>query len=126
LCSLPDSWDSLVVAIGSNVTTLQFDEIVSSLLAEEMRRKNMEGENGDALSVRGQSENINKNNSLSGRSKSIGRSKSPRKPIKVCWKCGKEGQFKRDCKSKSPEKGKRSNDSPSVEGKPTSDEGGNV
>ena len=43
LGSLPDSWDRLVIAIGSNATTLQFDEIVSSLLSEEMRRKNMEG-----------------------------------------------------------------------------------
>src|SRR3984885_4057998 len=37
LCSLPDSWDSLVIAIGGNATTLQFDEIVSSLFTEEMR-----------------------------------------------------------------------------------------
>ena len=51
LCSLPDSWYSLVIAIGSNATTLQFDEIVSSLLMKEMRRKNMESQNGDALSV---------------------------------------------------------------------------
>ena len=42
LCSLPDSWDSLVIEIGSSATALQFDEIVSSLLMEEMRRKNME------------------------------------------------------------------------------------
>ena len=35
LCSLPDSWDSLVIAIGSNATALQFDEIVSSLLTED-------------------------------------------------------------------------------------------
>eukprot|EP00253_Pinus_taeda_P028998 PITA_28998 len=50
LCSLPYSWDSLVIAIGSNATALQFDEIVLSLLTEEMRRKNMESQNGDALS----------------------------------------------------------------------------
>ena len=34
---LPDSWDSLVVAIGSNMTALKFEEVVSSLLSEEMR-----------------------------------------------------------------------------------------
>ena len=37
LFSQPDSWDSLVIAIGSNTTTLNFDEIVSALLSEEMR-----------------------------------------------------------------------------------------
>ena len=92
LCSLPNSWDSLVIAIGSNTTALQFDEIVSSLLMEEMRLKNMESQNGDALSIRGRSQNKNRNNSSSGTSKYRGRSKSPRKPIKVvCWKCEKEG-----------------------------------
>ena len=39
------------------------------------------------------SSNINKNKSLSGRSKSRGRSKSPGKPIEVCWKCRKEGHL---------------------------------
>eukprot|EP00253_Pinus_taeda_P033190 PITA_33190 len=52
LCSLPYSLDSLVVAIGSNATALQFDEIVSALLTEEMRWKNMESQNGNSLSVR--------------------------------------------------------------------------
>jgi hypothetical protein len=42
LCSLPDSWDSLAMAIGSNTTSLNFYEVVSSLLSEEMRRKDME------------------------------------------------------------------------------------
>eukprot|EP00253_Pinus_taeda_P003222 PITA_03222 len=37
LCSLPDSWDSLVIAIGRNANALQFYEIVSALLTEEMR-----------------------------------------------------------------------------------------
>jgi len=44
----------------------------------------------------------------------------------VCWKCKKEGHYKRNCKSKSPDKGKGSNDAPSAEAKTTSDEGGDV
>ena len=55
LCSLLDSWDSLIVAIGSNTTSLKFEEVVSSLLSEEMRRKNMEGHSIDALFARGHS-----------------------------------------------------------------------
>ena len=35
--SLLDLWDSLVVAIGSNTTSLNFEEVVSSLFSEEMR-----------------------------------------------------------------------------------------
>eukprot|EP00253_Pinus_taeda_P005532 PITA_05532 len=95
LCSLPDSWDSLVIAIGSNETSLQFDEIVSALLTEEMRQKNMESQNGDALSV-------------------------------VCWKCGKEGHFKRDYKSKDHDKGKGSDEALFIEVKTNSDGGGDV
>eukprot|EP00253_Pinus_taeda_P012440 PITA_12440 len=87
LCSLPYSWDSLVITIGSNATALNFDEIVSSLLMEEMRRKNIESQNGDALS---------------------------------------EGHYKRDYKSKAPDKGKGSNEAPSAEGKTTLDEGRDV
>jgi hypothetical protein len=33
--SLTYSWDSLVVAIGINITTLSFDDVISSLLSKE-------------------------------------------------------------------------------------------
>jgi hypothetical protein len=53
LCSLPDSWDSLIVAMGSNTNALNFDEVVSSLLLEEMRWKNIEGQRMNTLFARG-------------------------------------------------------------------------
>jgi len=48
------------------------------------------------------------------------------KYVKVRCKCGKEGHYKKDCKSKTPKKGKGYDDSPSVEVKNTSNEGGDV
>ena len=55
-----------------------------------------------------------------------GRIKSPGKFVKVCWKCGNEGNYKKDCSSKVPEKGKGYDDAPSAEEKSTSDKGGDV
>jgi hypothetical protein len=76
LCSLLDSWDSLVMAIWSNTTTLALEDVVSSLLLKEMRRKNMEGSTKDDLVVRGQPVDKGKGK-LSGRKcKSKGRYKS--------------------------------------------------
>jgi hypothetical protein len=44
LCYLPDSWDNLVVAIGSTTqSTLKYEDVVASLLSEEMRWKSMDG-----------------------------------------------------------------------------------
>jgi hypothetical protein len=42
LFSLPYSWDSLVVAIGINTTTMKFDDVILYLLSKDMGRKNME------------------------------------------------------------------------------------
>jgi hypothetical protein len=77
LCYFPNSWDILVMAIGSNTTTIMLEYVVTSLLSEEMRRKNMEGSTKDALVVRSQSVDRDKGK-FSGRNfKSKGRSKSP-------------------------------------------------
>jgi hypothetical protein len=38
LCSLSDSWDNLVVTIGTTTqSTLKYEDVVASLLSEEMR-----------------------------------------------------------------------------------------
>ena len=107
LCSLPDSWDNLVVAIGSSTkSALKFEDIVSSLLSEKMRRKYIESQNVDALSVRS-GHPKERRRYIGGRSKSRGRSKSPGDPLKKrCWKFSKPGHFKRNCRSKSVERGK--------------------
>jgi hypothetical protein len=55
----------------------------------------MEGQSTDTLLERGCSHEINRSKFSSGRSKSKGRSKSPRKFVKVCWRCGKEGHYKK-------------------------------
>jgi hypothetical protein len=41
------------VDIGSNTNSLKFDEVVSYLMSEEMRRKNMEGHSTYTLFARG-------------------------------------------------------------------------
>ena len=59
LCSLPDSWDHLVMAIKSMTTKLKMDEVVATLLSEEMWKKSSKATK-EALSVRGRSKEKSK------------------------------------------------------------------
>ena len=83
LSSLLDSWDNLDVAIGSSTkSALKFEDIVSFLLSEEMRRNSIESQNVDALLVRS-GHPKERRRYTGGRSKSRGRSKSPGDPLKT-------------------------------------------
>jgi hypothetical protein len=127
LCSLLDSWDNLVVAIGSTTqSTLKYEDVVSSLLSEEMRQKSMDSHNTYALFIRGRTQDRNPGKPLGGRSKSTGRSKSPGKSLRKCWKCGKTWHYKKDCKSKKVEKPKGSDSTSFTEAKTSTEKGGDV
>jgi hypothetical protein len=79
-----------------------------------MRWKIMDGHNTNALSVRGHTQDRNPGNYFWGGSKSTGRSKSPGKYLRKCWKCGKIGHYKKYCKSKKVDKLKRSDSTSST------------
>ena len=52
LCSLQNSWDHLVMALGNTIVTFLMDDVVSALLSEETRRKSLDSAK-EALAVRG-------------------------------------------------------------------------
>ena len=85
----------------------------------------MEGQSTNTLFARGCSQERNRSNFSSGIFESKGISKSLRKFVKVCWRCGKEGNYKKKCRSK-VEKKKGYEEAPSTEENTSKEEGGDV
>jgi len=94
LCSLPESWDHFVTSLSiSSSETIEFDDLVASLLSEETRRRShLETSTSEAMMVRGRSKERRSSRPSDSRSKSKG------KKSKVnCWFRGKLGHLKKDC-----------------------------
>ena len=130
LCSFPDSWNNLVVAIWINNTTLKLDDVVATLLSEEMRWKNTKGLTPEAPSVRGRPIIKNKGKHFSGRSKSRGKSRSRSTSLvqstRRFWTCVNPRKYKKKCKSKGVSTSKDYKETQSTERKLTQDEKGDV
>ncbi|KAK2973517.1 hypothetical protein RJ640_010572 [Escallonia rubra] len=106
-------WNNLVTTLSNSTIsgTLTLNDVVSSVMNDEMRRKTIgDGiSSSTALSVESRGKQNNKQNNRGenptrGRSKSRGKSKSKGKTI-VCWNCNKEGHKKNDCTEPKKKKG---------------------
>ena len=112
LCSISDSWNNFVMAVSNSSSNakLVFDEVVGTILSEDMRRKSTGECSNAALTVetRGRSKERRRSKS---RSKSQGRSTSKGKL--ECWYCGKKGHIKRDCWNRKGNESSNNNESTS-------------
>ena len=106
LCSLPDSWDPIVIAVStsnSSKSKLVYDEVMATLLSEDMQTSNKESSSGETLTTfstknRRRSQNRGSNNRHI-RSKSARHLKLGERKGGDCWFYGKIGHVKKECRA---------------------------
>lgn len=82
-----------MIIIGSTTTTFKMEDVVGSMLSEELRRSFFEMVK-EALVAHGRTMDKGKKKDTKGNLKSLERSMSPGKNSKVkCWNCNKSNHF---------------------------------
>ncbi|MCO5579489.1 hypothetical protein L7F22_033344 [Adiantum nelumboides] len=102
LCSLPPSWDTFCTAISNSApaTGLVYNDVIGSLLTEEICQKSMESTTHGAAHVttsgkpRGRTQKRDKS-----KEHTRSQSRNPKKDIE-CYYCGKLGHIAKDCRSR--------------------------
>ena len=82
LCSLPKSWNSLVIAMSNSIfgsNTLKFDDVINVILSEETCRKILGGStSGSALNAKSRGRTTKRENNSGNQGKSKKKSKRKR------------------------------------------------
>lgn len=107
LGQLPESWNGTVTAISSSAgkSKLKFDDVVSMILTEEIRRQsNGASTSGAALNMNSRGRNPNRgqwrgrSKSRNGRERSQNHKSSNKSKSIECWNCGQIGHYRTQCK----------------------------
>ena len=102
LCLFLERWNGLVMDVSNFVSgsnTLKFDDVVGVILNEEMQRKRTCETSCNALTMESREKKSERGRNPSNHCKyTKDISKSILGKIE-CWKCGKRGLLKKDCRA---------------------------